>query len=200
MLSLSALVVPLMGRLRRKLSRSQIWRISQRGRDCFRADIFVGFRNVKCTLPGQFSFVAVWIDVSSASWFHHNFVSDNRVWRNPNSNGTLSWDDSGPPERRTIFDNHVSIWSISCFQLHISVVANVPSSALFWGRAWREIGESHNYLFLLLSLTRGVWLVAHESVPRRRLCIPLWNKGKDVVATRRQFEIDWAVAPLPTIR
>ena len=67
-----------------------------------------------------------------------------------------------------------AFWSISCFQL---CDFEHTEQCIFLGRTWREVGESHNYLFLLLSMTRGVWLVAHKSVPRRRLCILSWNKG-----------------------
>ena len=108
------------------------------------------------------------------SWFHHNFVAENRVWRNPKSNGTLSWDDSGPPERRTVFDNHVSILIHQLFPaVWLRTYRAVHLSGSNVERSW----VSHNYLFLLLSMTRGVWLVAHKSVQRRRLCILSWNKG-----------------------
>ena len=62
---------------------------------CFRAESPRWFRYLKRSVLGQLSSIALWIDVSSVSWFHPNFVEENGVWRNPTTTEQLpelTWD------------------------------------------------------------------------------------------------------------
>ena len=90
-----------------------------------------------------------------------------------------------------------ALWSISCFQL---CGCEHTEQCIFLGRTWREVGDH-----TIISSSFCRWHEEFDSLLTKASSVAgsaffRGTKEIDVVATRRQLEIDWAVAPLPMIR